>query len=219
MDPTEIPTRFPGIAFRLVAFAIAVMAGCTRADGERPEAAETVSDARLLKQLLDEVSTLPLTDRIGTRVRTTCASARRLARVTVVCPNLVPSAPLLNDRDAAQAMVSSRSDYELSFTAERNGRLLHWIVGGGKNSDVRRFVLGDETNEVKGLPTLIDTRAVHDRRVAVYRFPPHPAGGPNGGHIGAFVGVRGQLIFATVHGYSHEDAAIAMVVAMADQLD
>lgn len=84
MDPTEIPTRFPGIAFRLVAFAIAVMAGCTRADGERPEAAETVSDARLLKQLLDEVSTLPLTDRIGTRVRTTCASARRLARVTVV---------------------------------------------------------------------------------------------------------------------------------------
>ncbi|MDQ3870563.1 MAG: hypothetical protein M3301_02970 [Chloroflexota bacterium] len=115
-------------------------------------------------------------------------------------------------------MVSSSTDYMLSFNAQRKERLLHWIVGSGRRADVRRFVLGDELNEVKGVPKLILKRVVHDYTIEVYRYPPFPAGGPNGGHVAAFVTVAGQVLFASVHGYSHADAAIAMAVDMASQL-
>ena len=116
------------------------------------------------------------------------------------------------------AMVSSPTSYMVTVTAKGKGRLVHWIAGGGTASDVRRSVLGDEVNEVKGLPKLIDTRAVHGRRVELYRFPPYPAGGPNGGHVGAFVTVGRQVVFATVHGYRHADVATAIAVEMASHL-
>lgn len=164
------------------------------------------------------MATLPFTDRVGSRVRAACASARRSARVTVVCPNVIPAAPPLEDPDAVAAMVSEPTNYMVTVTAERNGRLLHWIVGGGTAADIRRFVLGDEFNEVKGLPKLVGTRVVYGRRIELYRFPPFPAGGPNGSHVGAFVAVGREVVFATAHGYRHTDAAVAMAVSMANQL-
>ena len=64
---------------------------------------------------------------------------------------------------------------------------------------------------MRGLPSRIALIRLANATIAVYRFPQHPAGGVNGGHVAAFAASHDQIVFASIHGYGHADAAIAMV--------
>jgi hypothetical protein len=93
---------------------------------------------------------------------------------------------------------------------------VHWIAGAGAAaSAVGRYLLGDAENEVKGLPQLVSRSVVKGHPVSVYHYPSYPAGGPNGGHSAAFVRCRGGVVFASIHGYRNDVAAISMAVDLA----
>ena len=62
-----------------------------------------------------------------------------------------------------------------------------------------------------GLPRRIRLLQSGGTRIAVYRYPPN-AGGFQSGHVAAFARAEGRVIFASLHGYGHADAATAMLI-------
>jgi hypothetical protein len=164
---------------------------------------------------------LDLTYDVPAQVRHACAEARRLASVRVVCPPLIPDVPLTRLQGLWGSIVADAEPrfYMLSFN---NGGLpggkRHWITGGGKASVVRQWVLTDFQNEVEGDPTLVRTMTTRGRRIRIYRFPAHPAGGPNGGHWAAFIQVGYEIVFASPHERRYVPAAVEMALALANEL-
>jgi hypothetical protein len=191
-------------------------AGCINGGGEakpREDARSTderwhLDDARLRR--------LGLTRDIPVSVRKACAEARRATTIRVICPRLIPEARLSNS--GAIVLLTERRFYELDFnTPGPQRRVQHWLTGGGQAGVVKRWVLSDFANVVKGNPTLVRELDVGGRRVHVYRYPPYPAGGVNGSHWAAFVRVGEELVFASVHGRRYVNAALAMAVDLAEQ--
>jgi hypothetical protein len=83
---------------------------------------------------------------------------------------------------------------------------------------VEKWVLTDFANEVKGNPTLVRGMTAADRGIRVYRFPPYPAGGVNGGHWAAVAPVGEEIVLASLHGRRYVNAAVAMALDMAAQI-
>jgi hypothetical protein len=155
-----------------------------------------------------------------------CADARRVARVRVVCPRLIPDIPLTRI-DGLWGVLSGREEPRLWMVTFTNagglhGRPLkgveHRIVGGGKTEVVEKWVLSGVLHEVKGDAVPSRTVNARGRRVRLYRFPSYPAGGPNGGHWAAFVDVGDEVVFASLHGERYVDAAVEMAVDLAAQV-
>jgi hypothetical protein len=198
----------------VVVIAVAAL-GCGGSDDEASQGLTTRLDPARLREL-------ELTYEIPALVREACAGARRQATVRVVCPPLIPDVPLTNSPGLWGSVGFSDEPrfYMLSFN---NGGLpggkRHWIVGGGKASVVEKWVLTDFTNAVKGDPVLVRTTTVRGRRVSIYRFPPHPAGGPNGGHWAAFIQVGDEIVFASPHERRYVEAAVEMALALAQELE
>lgn len=204
----------PLLATALVAFA------CSGSDGEgdvvaRQSQAATRLDSARLKEL-------DLTYDVPPLVREACADASRRAAVRVVCPPLVPDVPLTRSPGLWGSSVPHDDPrfYMLTFN---NGGLpggkRHWITGGGHAGAVEKWVLTDFDNVVKGNPTLIRTTTVRGRPVSIYRFPPYPAGGPNGGHWAAFIRVGDEMVFASPHERRYVHAAVEMALALANELE
>jgi hypothetical protein len=161
----------------------------------------------------------PLTSNIPQVVRAACIEARRrvTAPLQFVCPPSVPDVPYVNNPNLHQPMVYQRPTmlYMLTFNNGQNGPSLHWIVGAGSATAIKRFVLDDRHNEARGRPHFVMTVVRAGFREQVYKFPPFPAGGPNGGHIAAFVALRCQTVFASVHGTGNAMLAERLAVVMA----
>jgi hypothetical protein len=202
----------------LVVVAVAA-SGCSGSGDEegqtvrKPAPAPALDTARLRR--------LELTYEVPALVRKGCAEARRLAEIRVICPPLVPDVPLTRSDGLWGAIVPPDEPrfYMLTFN---NGGLpggrRHWIVGGGEASAVEKWVLTDFANVVKGDPTLVRTMKMRGRRVSIYRFPPYPAGGPNGGHWAAFIQVGDEIVFASPHERRYVGAAVQMALALAEEL-
>jgi hypothetical protein len=194
---------------------LVLLVACTpRPDREASSKERTLPAARLRE--------LELTYSVPAQVREACAEARRLASVRVICPRLIPDVPLTKLDGLWGSIVFDAEPrfYMLSFN---NGGLpggkRHWLVGGGRPRFVAEWVLTDRANEVRGNPELIQAESVNGRRVEIYRFPPFPAGGPNGGHWAAFVNVRNEYVFASLHGRRWLDASIEMALDLARRAD
>jgi hypothetical protein len=164
------------------------------------------------------LSRLGLTTEIPGRVRSVCARASERATVRVICPELIPDVPLFTPGAGLHGDYSYRPTYYmLTFNnGDPPGPARHWIVGGGRAGAVEKWVLTDIANATKGDPELVERRDAGSREVSIYRFPPYPAGGPNGGHWAAFVRVGGgQVVFASLHGKQYVDAAVEMALSLA----
>jgi hypothetical protein len=159
------------------------------------------------------LSAPPLTRQVPNRVRDACASLRAGVTVPVRCPRLVPAGPLNTDI-GIQKFTIRRKLYLLDVRTVVSGRELHWIVGGGEPRMVQDWVIDGAENERPGKAVLVGKTQVGQRVVRIYRFPKPPKGGPNGGHVGAFVRVAGGEYFATTHGWEHENTAVAILTAM-----
>ena len=197
----------------LAGFFVLALLGCSETGARQP------TERRLDSGRLAE---LQLTYEIPEQVRQACAQARHVARVEVVCPPLIPDAPLTRSAGLWGAIVYADEPdfYMLTFN---NGGLpggrRHWITGGGKAEVVEKWVLTDFQNVVEGDATPVRTVSRIGRRISIYHFPPYPAGGPNGGHWAAFIRVGDEIVFASPHERRYVEAAIEMALALADGLE
>jgi hypothetical protein len=162
-----------------------------------------------------------LTRAVPERVREACRLARRDVRIPVVCPRLVVKSRIVGIEGLwGPETYPGGKLYLLTFN---NGYyepgIVHWIVGLGTPQAVATHFLSDRFNEVKGKPRELGSRLVDGRRVRVFRFPDHPAGGPFGGHIAALVRVRELVALASIHGYENEAADVTLAVAYARLVD
>ena len=147
-------------------------------------------------------------------------AAAQLGR-PVACPRLVPDAPIVHF-PGVNGLVNSasiRDFYALAFnTGGEDPRFpasIHWVTGVGSPTAVKKWALSTSRDEVKKPIVYLGTRRVAGVAVAIYRFPPFPAGGEYGGHTFALVRRGSLMYFASVHGYTHLDASMAMAVALA----
>lgn len=149
-------------------------------------------------------------------VQVACRQVREQARVRVTCPTLIPATRYVRRTGLWGPLSYAPLFWAITFNNGDNGPgYVHWIAGGGAMTAIRYYVLGDAVNEVKGLPRLVSRRTVKGFRVTIYEFPPHPAGGPNGGHTAAFVQCERNGLFASIHGYGRASAVTRMVVDLA----
>jgi hypothetical protein len=195
-----------------IAVLLTALAGSCWGAEHPPEVARHTDAARLRQ--------LGLTSEIPTRVREACEKARRRVTVRVLCPKLIPDVPLFRPGGGLHGPITFEpSYYMLSFNnGDPPGPARHWIVGGGRAPAVEKWVLTDVANEIEGNPKLVRRRNVDARTVLIYRFPPFPAGGPNGGHWAAFVRVDGhETVFASLHGKRYVGAAVEMALDLAKE--
>jgi hypothetical protein len=162
------------------------------------------------------VESMRLTRRIPTRVRSTCAQARREVRIAVVCPPLVPVGGVVADPNlyGAETMDPAGDFYLLTFNNGDNRGYTHWIVGAGRHRTVHRYVLDPRFWEVPGHIRRLGKRRYGRWAITFYGYPPHPSGGPFGGHVLALTRMGGTTYFASVHGTTHRDADAAMLLAI-----
>lgn len=180
--------------------------------------------AASVKSLRMRVGTLPHLHQLCDEAQRDLRSTEHDARLRVMCPRLVPDAPLLTKYGPGTfGLFESSQGGFYAITVNNGGDnprgplSLHWIVGKGSWTEIRTLILSDKQNVVKGKPTFLGVHVLHGRRARLYRFPAYPAGGPFGSHTIAFVRAGGTVAFASVHGH-HLDASIAMAVAYALQL-
>jgi hypothetical protein len=155
----------------------------------------------------------PLTRQVPKQVRDACTSLRSETTVPVRCPPLVPAGPLDPDI-GVQTFTIRRTLYLIDVRTLVSDREFHWIVGGGTQRMVQRLVIDGAENERPGRAVLIAKTRLGERIVRIYRFPKPPKGGPNGGHVGAFVHAWKSEYFATIHGWEHQTTAVAILTAM-----
>jgi hypothetical protein len=104
--------------------------------------------------------------------------------------------------------------YVLSFNNGTIRGTQHWMTGAGTSTAVNADLIDDRMNETRGLPARIRLLRSGRTRIAVYRYPRN-GGGFQEHHVAAFAEAGGRVMFASLHGYGHADAAIAMLI---DQL-
>jgi hypothetical protein len=161
------------------------------------------------------VHDLRLSTRRPARVISTCAQARRQARIAVVCPPLVPTDGVVADRGLYGAEVKEAGVFYLvSFNNGDNPGHVHWIVGAGRGDSVRRAQFDPRDWDAPGRIRRLGTRRYGPWTITFYRFPPHPSGGELGGHDVALARLRGITYFASLHGRRDHDADAAMLIAM-----
>ena len=88
------------------------------------------------------------------------------------------------------------------------------MAGMGTPEAIQYWVLSDVRNEVRGKPKRVADITVEGRRVAIWRFPDHPAGGQFGGHFAAITTVGSLQAIASIHG-DNADGSARMAVALA----
>jgi hypothetical protein len=104
--------------------------------------------------------------------------------------------------------------YLLTFNNGDNRGHTHWIVGAGRGRSVKRALFNPRVWDVPGRIRRLGTSRYGPWTITFYRFPPHPSGGPLGGHDLAVSEVRGTTYFASVHGWAFHDADAAMLIAI-----
>jgi hypothetical protein len=160
-----------------------------------------------------------LTARPSARVRATCEQARRLARIPVVCPPLVPTDGVVADRDLYGAEGPPPPDtagdfYLLTFNNGQNAGHIHWIVGAGRGETVERYLFNPRIWVARGRVRRLGRRRYGPWPVTFYRLPPYPSGGELGGHDLALARLSGTTYFVSLHGRTHHDTDAAMLIAI-----
>ena len=158
-------------------------------------------------------------------VQRVCVSARPTAPIPIVCPPLVPvtkyrtftglSGALLGNSGPVPVMPPRDRFYLLGFNGGDSGPTYwHWMAGMGTPEAIQYWVLSDARNVVRGKPKRVRAVVLDGRRVDIWRFPEHPAGGGFGGHYAAITSSGPLRAIASIHGDNAEGSA-RMAVALA----
>lgn len=159
--------------------------------------------------------TLSLTTHVSPAVTGTCAEAARGTRIRVVCPPVVPTDGVTGEHDLYGVQVTGPDVYTMSFNNGQVPGHIHWEAGAGSLEGIASAEF-DERNWDAPTPKqparLIGGERCAGFLVMLYRFPQFD--GQLEGHDVALA-TEGQITyFASVHGYAHDDADVAMLLAI-----
>ncbi len=158
---------------------------------------------------------LRLTDRVPPRVRVACAEAARATRIRVVCPPLVPADGVTDEHDLSGLQVLTTDVYTLSFNNGQVPGHIHWEAGAGTLAGIATAEFDERDWDApapKHAPVLTGGERCGADLIRIYRFP--QSDGQLEGHDVALATAGGITYFASIHGYNHDDADVAMLLAI-----
>jgi hypothetical protein len=215
----------PRSAARVVmpaALATAMLAGCGGATASRHfsnadlrECAMGGGPARCLR-LVSEVTrlhSLRLTTSVPELVGESCRAAGRGTALRVVCPPIVPAGGAIRGLSGPQ--IVTHNSYSMSINNGQNPGRIHWEIGAIRGPATRLWVF-DRPNWASLPPKAPVVRIAQPRYlghlVTLWRFPDND--GQLEGHDAAFASEGGITYFVSIHGHDHDDADIAMLLAI-----
>jgi hypothetical protein len=158
---------------------------------------------------------LRLTYDVSPRVRAACAEAARATRIRVVCPPLVPADGVTSESALYGPQVLAPDVYTLSFNNGQVPGHIHWEAGAGTLAGIATAEFDErdwDAPEPKQPPVLIGGERCGPRLIRIYRFPEND--GQLEGHDVALAIAGGITYFASIHGYNHDAADVAMLRAI-----
>jgi hypothetical protein len=158
---------------------------------------------------------LELTNSVSPPVRAACAEAARATRIRVVCPSLVPADGVTSESDLYGPQVLTPDVYTLSFNNGQVPGHIHWEAGAGTLAGIATAEFDErdwDAPEPKQPTVLIGGDRCGPYLIRIYRFPDND--GQLEGHDVALAIVGGITYFASIHGYNHDDADVAMLLAI-----
>jgi hypothetical protein len=161
------------------------------------------------------VTSIRLTSVVPTPVKSTCAAAARMTQIRVLCPHLVPVGAIDNP-DIYGLQGANRGSYSASINNGENAGYIHWEFGAIRGPEKRLWVF-DRPSWAAASPKTPPARIIGARHyfgyaIRLYRFPDDD--GQLQGHDAAFATSHGISYFVSLHGRTHDDADIAMLLAI-----
>ena len=156
-----------------------------------------------------------LTYDVSPRVRAACAEAARATRIRVVCPPLVPAGGVTSESDLYGPQVLAPDVDTLSFNNGQVPGHIHWEAGAGTLAGIATVEFDERDWDAPGPkqpPVLIGGERCGPRLIRIYRFPEND--GQLEGHDVALAIAGGITYFASIHGYNHGAADVAMLRAI-----
>ena len=161
------------------------------------------------------VTSIPLTANIPPQVSATCAETAPMTRLTVTCPPLVPAGGVVSNQELYGPQITDSWSYSMSIDNGQTAGRIHWEVGAIRGP-TRALWIFDRSNwdapPPKQPARLIGTRRYLRQMVTLYRFP--DSDGQLEGHDAAFATKHGISYFVSIHGHTHDDGDIAMLLAI-----
>lgn len=180
---------------------------------------QTASAATCLRYVerIVAVRSVELTSKIPLEVVQSCAAAARMTRIRVVCPPVGPAGGVVEiagSFDGGPQIVDRRS-YSVSINNGNTAGYVHWEFGAIEGPATRLWVF-DRANW-EALPPKHPAVRVNERdyaghRITIWRFP--NSDGQLEGHDAAFATEHGITYFVSIHGHTHDDGDIAMLLAV-----
>ncbi len=161
------------------------------------------------------LKSLELTADVPSRVTATCAEMVPMTRLHVICPPLVPAGGVVGDHALYGPQIVDRRSYSMSINNGDNQGRVHWEIGA-ITGPARALWVFDRANW-DALPPRRPAELIGQRRylghtVTLYRFP--DSDGQLEGHDAAFATKHAVTYFVSIHGHNHDDADIAMLLAV-----
>ena len=204
------------------ALALAACGGTGRRATSEPSPAacvRTVSPGSCLRYVegAARVRSIKLTSKIPLEVRQSCAATARITRIRVICPPVIPAGGVVTNPGEqlyGPQIVTPRS-YSVSINNGTNQGHIHWEFGAIQGSATQLWVF-DRANW-EALPPKHPAIRVSERdyaghSISIWRFPEND--GQLEGHDAAFATEHGISSFVSIHGHTHDDGDIAMLLAV-----
>jgi hypothetical protein len=154
---------------------------------------------------------LQLTIDVPAPVLVTCGEAAQETRIRVVCPPLVPVGGVTDH----SPQVTTPDVYTMSFNNGQVPGHIHWEVGAGTLAGVATAEFDERDWDApapKQPPVLIGGQRCAPYLIRIYRFPEND--GQLEGHDVALATAGAVTYFASIHGYTHDAADVAMLLAI-----
>ena len=161
------------------------------------------------------VTSIRLTTTVPRQVTASCAAAAHKTELNVVCPLLVPAGGVVSDPELSGPQIVDRRSYSVSINNGQNPGRVHWEFGAIRGPQTRLWVFdrGNWAAPPRTPPArLLGRRDYLGHVIWLYRFPDDD--GQLEGHDAAFATERGVSYFVSIHGHTHDDGDIAMLLAI-----
>jgi hypothetical protein len=169
---------------------------------------------RFLREVVG-VDGIELTVNVPSQVTATCTQMAQMTRLRVTCPPLVPVGGVVGDHELYGPQIVDRRSYSMSINNGDNAGHIHWEVGAIRGPPQALWIFDRRSWDApapKRPARLIGVRRYLGRAVMLYRFP--DSDGQLEGHDAAFATQHGVTYFVSIHGYTHDDGDIAMLLAV-----
>jgi hypothetical protein len=138
-----------------------------------------------------------------------------MTRLKVVCPPLVPTGGVVRDHDLYGPQIVTGRSYSVSINNGQNPGHIHWEFGATRGPETHLWVFDRRNWEAPPHthPARLLAKVRYFRHViTLYRFPDND--GQLEGHDAAFATKDGVSYFVSIHGHTHDDGDLAMLLAI-----